>query len=86
MRMLMLATLCPVREFEPCKSLIFQSVSKFVNTWMFFLIWMTFEENLSIGFVLIYLTLTLFNMGGMMAPQNVFDQTLRRNKLKFGDF
>ena len=35
--------------------------------------------------------LTLFDMGGggMMAPQNVFDhcaQTLRRRKLKLGDF
>ena len=38
------------------------------------------------------LKLTLFDMGGggmMMAPQNVFDhcaQTLRRKKLKLGDF
>ena len=33
--------------------------------------------------------LTLFDMGAMMAPQNVFDhcaQTLRRRKLKLGDF
>ena len=32
--------------------------------------------------------LTLFDMRGMMAPQNVFDhcaQTLRRRKLKLGD-
>ena len=34
-------------------------------------------------------SLTLFDMGGMMAPQNVFDhcaQTLRKRKLKLGDF
>ena len=32
--------------------------------------------------------LTLFDMGGMMAPQNIFDhcaQTRRRRKLKLGD-
>ena len=36
-----------------------------------------------------YFDLTLFDIGGMMAPQNVFDhraQTLRRGKLKLGDF
>ena len=35
------------------------------------------------------LFLTLFDMGAMKAPQNVFDhcaQTLRRRKLKLGDF
>ena len=34
-------------------------------------------------------SLTLFDMGAMMAPQNVFDhcaQTLKRRKLKLGDF
>ena len=34
-------------------------------------------------------SLTLFDMGGMMAPQNVFvhcPQTLRRRKLKLGDY
>ena len=33
--------------------------------------------------------LTLFDMGGMVVPQNVFDhcaQMLRRRKLKLGDF
>ena len=33
--------------------------------------------------------LTLFDMGGHDAPQNVFDhcaQTLRKRKLKLGDF
>ena len=45
----------PSWEFDPLNPLIFLVRFK-VN--MFFLMWTKFDENLSIGFVLIYLTLT----------------------------